>query len=174
VSATRDLVVSAGSDGPDLVGRGMGEIYGAGAPEGQRLVTQPPCVIAILCEKNADSHFPTTAGGVYVSCMTPNEFIAKWSASERRERAHAQEHFIDLCRLLGEKTPGEGSEDSYTFEKGASILGGGNGWADVWKRGCFAWEYKSGGKDLDQALVQLKRYSDVVDGARCRHRGAIG
>ncbi len=43
------------------------------------------------------------------------------------------------------------------------ILGGGNGWADVWKRGCFAWEYKSGGKDLDQALVQLKRYSGTLD-----------
>jgi hypothetical protein len=95
--------------------------------------------------------------------MTPGEFIAKWSASERRERAHAQEHFIDLCRLLGEKTPGQGSEDTYTFEKGASIPGGGNGWADVWKRGCFAWEYKSGGKDLDQALIQLKRYSGTLD-----------
>ena len=23
--------------------------------------------------------------------------------------------------------------------------GGGDGWADVWKRGCFAWEYKSPG-----------------------------
>ena len=37
--------------------------------------------------------------------MTPTEFIAKWQASTRNERAACQEHFIDLCRLLGEPTP---------------------------------------------------------------------
>ena len=36
--------------------------------------------------------------------------------------------------------------------------GGGDGWADVWKRGCFAWEYKSPGKDLNAALKQLQYY----------------
>jgi len=36
--------------------------------------------------------------------MTPDDFIAKWKASERPERAAAQEHFTDLCRLLGEPT----------------------------------------------------------------------
>ena len=39
--------------------------------------------------------------------MTPNEFVAKWHASELKERSAAQEHFIDLCRLLGEPTPAE-------------------------------------------------------------------
>ena len=39
--------------------------------------------------------------------VTPNEFIAKWQASELKERSAAQEHFIDLCRLLGEPTPAE-------------------------------------------------------------------
>ena len=33
--------------------------------------------------------------------MNPQEFIAKWRASELNERSAAQEHFIDLCRLLG-------------------------------------------------------------------------
>ena len=37
--------------------------------------------------------------------MTPGKFIAKWQASELKERSAAQEHFIDLCRLLGEPTP---------------------------------------------------------------------
>ena len=35
----------------------------------------------------------------------PGEFIAKWRASELKERSASkerQEHFIDLCRLLGE------------------------------------------------------------------------
>ena len=35
--------------------------------------------------------------------MTPGEFIAKWRASESKERSTSQEHFIDLCRLLGER-----------------------------------------------------------------------
>ena len=46
----------------------------------------------------------------------------------------------------------------YAFEKGAMKTGGGDGWADVWKRGCFAWEYKSPGKDLGAALKQLQYY----------------
>ena len=40
--------------------------------------------------------------------------------------------------------------------------GGGDGWApncsNQWKRGCFAWEYKSPGKDLNAALKQLQYY----------------
>ena len=41
------------------------------------------------------------------SAITPGEFIAKWRASELKERSAAQEHFIDLCRLLGEPTPAD-------------------------------------------------------------------
>lgn len=39
--------------------------------------------------------------------MTPEIFIAKWCAAELKERSAAQEHFIDLCRLLDEPTPAE-------------------------------------------------------------------
>ena len=39
--------------------------------------------------------------------MTPYEFISKWRASALKERSASQEHFIDLCRLLGEPTPAE-------------------------------------------------------------------
>ena len=39
--------------------------------------------------------------------MTPGEFIAKWRASELKERSASQEHFIDLCRLLDEPTPAQ-------------------------------------------------------------------
>ena len=41
--------------------------------------------------------------------------------------------------------------------------GGGDGWADVWKRGCFAWEYKGPGKDLNAALKQLQYYVRSLD-----------
>ena len=68
--------------------------------------------------------------------MTPYEFITKWRASELKERSASQEHFIDLCRLLGEPTPAEAdpSGEAYCFERGARKDTGGDGWADVWKR----------------------------------------
>jgi hypothetical protein len=97
--------------------------------------------------------------------MTPHEFAAKWSGSNRAERAAAQEHFIDLCRLLGYPTPNEADPDGawYAFEKGASKEGGGEGYADVWKRGHFAWEYKGKRKDLKAAYRQLLLYREALE-----------
>ena len=92
--------------------------------------------------------------------MTPGEFIAKWRASELKERSASQEHFIDLCRLLGEPTPAEADPtgEHYGFERGARKDIGGDGWADVWKRHHFAWEYKGKHADLDTAFNQLRQY----------------
>ena len=97
--------------------------------------------------------------------MTPGEFIAKWRASELKESSAAQEHFIDLCRLLGEPTPAEADPtgERYCFERGARKDTGGNGWADVWKRGCFAWEYKGKLADLDAAFNQLRQYALALE-----------
>ncbi|MDE0199663.1 MAG: class I SAM-dependent DNA methyltransferase [Caldilineaceae bacterium] len=97
--------------------------------------------------------------------MTTLEFIAKWQASELNERSAAQEHFIDLCRLLGEPTPAEDdpSGQRYCFERGARKDTGGRGWADVWKRHCFAWEYKGKHKDLDAAFNQLRQYALALE-----------
>ena len=97
--------------------------------------------------------------------MTPNEFIAKWQASELKERSAAQEHFIDLCRLLGESTPAEADPkgEYYSFEKGARKDSGKKGWADVWKRHCFAWEYKGKHADLDAAFAQLRQYALALE-----------
>lgn len=97
--------------------------------------------------------------------LTPQEFVAKWKPSDLRERASAQEHFIDVCRLLGHPTPAEADSAGtwFTFEKGASKATGGQAWADVWKRGYFAWEYKGKHGDLQKAYDQLLRYSDPLD-----------
>ena len=97
--------------------------------------------------------------------MTPGAFIAKWRASALKERSAAQEHFIDLCRLLGEPTPAEADPagDSYCFERGARKDSGGDGWADVWKRGFFAWEYKGRRADLDAAFNQLRQYALALE-----------
>jgi type II restriction/modification system DNA methylase subunit YeeA len=96
--------------------------------------------------------------------LTPTQFVEKWKKAGTEERRHAQEHFIDLCRLLNHPTPAEAdTPEDFCFERGVKKTGGGDGWADVWKRGCFAWEYKGKGKDLGAALIQLQRYGPALD-----------
>ncbi len=97
--------------------------------------------------------------------MTPSQFITKWRASELKERSASQEHFIDLCRLLGEPTPAaaDPTGDRYCFERGARKDTGGKGWADVWKRHHFAWEYKGKHKNLDAAFNQLRQYALALE-----------
>jgi type II restriction/modification system DNA methylase subunit YeeA len=93
--------------------------------------------------------------------MTPEAFVKKWQAAKTKEKSAAHEHFIDLCRLLGEPTPNEADPEGvwYCFEKGAKKAGGGDGWADVWKKGYFGMEYKGKGKNLLAALSQLQNYA---------------
>jgi type II restriction/modification system DNA methylase subunit YeeA len=97
--------------------------------------------------------------------MTPQEFIAKWHAVELKERSASQAHFIDLCHLLGVKDPitEDPKGDVFAFEKGASKTSGGEGWADVWRKNCFAWEYKGKAKDLDKAFSQLQQYAIALE-----------
>ncbi|OMG53563.1 SAM-dependent methyltransferase [Azonexus hydrophilus] len=93
--------------------------------------------------------------------MTPEQFIAAWKNNPLNERAGAQQHFSDLCDLLGVDKPRD--QDNYCFERGAKKAGGGDGWADVWKRGHFAWENKKPGRDLNAALKQLTDYALHLD-----------
>ena len=98
--------------------------------------------------------------------LSAADFAAKWRDNARRESASSQEHFIDLCRLLGVPTPAEAdpSGESYTFEAGAERLStGGQGWADVWKRGHFGWEYKGDRADLAAAYRQLLDYREDLE-----------
>jgi type II restriction/modification system DNA methylase subunit YeeA len=93
--------------------------------------------------------------------MTPQAFIAKWRDNPLSEKAGAQSYFLDLCDLLGVTKPND--PDNYCFERGATRTGAGHGWADVWKRGAFAWESKAPGKDLGAALKQLMTYALALD-----------
>ena len=106
-------------------------------------------------------------GGALQQSLEPSavSFIAKWRASELKERSAAQEHFIDLCRLLAEPTPAEADPtgEQFCFERGARKDTGGKGWADVWKRHCFAWEYKGKHADLDAAFNQLRQYALALE-----------
>lgn len=95
---------------------------------------------------------------------TPQEFVSKWRDVRLKERAAAQEHFIDLCRLVGHPTPAEDDPtgERFTFEAGADKQAGGKGWADVWKRGFFGWEYKGKHANLDKAYQQLLQYRESL------------
>jgi MmeI, DNA-methyltransferase domain/MmeI, helicase spacer domain/MmeI, N-terminal domain/MmeI, target recognition domain len=97
--------------------------------------------------------------------VNASEFINKWRRVELRERQAAQQHFLDLCALLGQDPPAKADPvgEWFCFERGASKEGGGDGWADVWKKGCFGWEYKGKHKDLDAAYGQLLEYRNALE-----------
>lgn len=97
--------------------------------------------------------------------MDPRAFLTKWRNAELKERSASQSHFNDLCALLGVADPvsADPKGDWFTFEKGASKTSGGEGWADVWRKGCFAWEYKGRRKDLKAAFNQLLQYSVALE-----------
>ncbi|WP_200952969.1 MULTISPECIES: class I SAM-dependent DNA methyltransferase [unclassified Rhizobacter] len=96
-----------------------------------------------------------------IPAMDPSEFLQKWGprgqAHRLNERAGAQPHFLDLCRVLGVSEPTD--PDSYCFERSFHRTNTALGFADVWKRGFFAWEYKSPGASLSDALDQLMQYA---------------
>src|SRR5664280_152944 len=97
--------------------------------------------------------------------MNPSEFAAKWRGVTTGERASAQSHFGDLCRMLGEPTPTDADPTGswYAFETGAGKMAGGEGFADVWKKGFFAWEYTGKRKDRQAAYRQLQGYRDALE-----------
>jgi hypothetical protein len=112
------------------------------------------------------------------TAITPAEFKRKWSRYTGKESSAYQEHFNDLCRLLGQPTPAEADptgSDSFCFQKhvvkDAELFDCGTpdasdpserGFADVWKRDCFGWEYKGKKKNLDEAYNQLQRYREAL------------
>ena len=106
--------------------------------------------------------------------MTASEFQRKWAKVSAKESAAYQSHFDDLCRVLGIAPPLEADPAGETFcyqkrvIKDAELLdtddsgGTERGFADVWRRGCFAWEYKGKKKNLDEAYQQLLRYRESL------------
>ena len=94
--------------------------------------------------------------------MTPEQFVAKWQKTEVKERTAAQTHFNELCDLLGVPKPldVDHTGDFYTYEKPVEKVTGGKGFADVWYKERFAWEYKGKRKDLIEAYRQLVAYRE--------------
>ncbi|HVU24073.1 MAG TPA: DNA methyltransferase [Opitutus sp.] len=111
--------------------------------------------------------------------MTVAEFKKKWLRYQGKETSAYQEHFNDLCRLLGVPTPAEADpsgSDWFCFQKrvvkdlelfavepdGSEAPKEKRGFADVWRKDAFAWEYKGKHHDLDEAYRQLQRYRESL------------
>lgn len=97
--------------------------------------------------------------------ITAAQFAKKWAVSVGKESASYQEHFVDLCRLLNERTPNEEDPSGtfYAFQKGAKKPDG-DGFADVWLAKRFAWEYKTKKKHktLEAAYKQVQTYREAL------------
>ena len=100
-----------------------------------------------------------------MATMSAQEFVSKWRGVTGTERATSQSHFIDVCALVGHPAPTEQDPQgrSFAFEAGVAKSGGGQGFADVWKRGFFAWEYKGPHGNLEKAYQQLLQYHEALE-----------
>ena len=107
--------------------------------------------------------------------MTAAEFKSKWARYRGKETSAYQEHFTDLCRLLNHPTPAAydptGAEsfcfqkrvvkdaELFAFREDGSVAEteeeAKRGFADVWKKDFFGWEYKGRRRSLDEAYRQL-------------------
>ncbi len=108
--------------------------------------------------------------------MTVAQFKAKWARYKGKETSAYQGHFDDLCRILNQSTPTEADpsgndvfcyqkraiKDRELFEMPDSGDPSERGFADVWKKDCFGWEYKGKKKNLDEAYKQLLRYREAL------------
>lgn len=57
-------------------------------------------------------------GRSMASDLTVGEFVQRWAGRELSERAAAQGHFIDVCRMLGVPAPTDNpvTDSEYGFE----------------------------------------------------------
>ena len=94
------------------------------------------------------------------------DFVHRWKINALSESSAAQSHFNDLCDVLDQPHPTDvdPTGERFTFEKPVSKIYGGKGYADVWLRDHFAWEYKANGKhkhkDLKAAYKQINDYRE--------------
>ncbi len=97
--------------------------------------------------------------------MNVADFKRKWQVADLTERSASHQHFLDLCDLLNHPKPAEAdpSGEFYTFEKFTDTHGGGHGFADVYYRDHFAWEYKGKHHDLAAAYDQLLKYRESLN-----------
>jgi len=64
--------------------------------------------------------------------LTVPEFVARWQRATLTESSGSQQHFIDLCEVLGQPRPAEVDQEgnTYTFEKGVHKVAGGRNFSE--------------------------------------------
>jgi hypothetical protein len=154
-----EFVADHGNSPPSIIETPRGEHPGRGGRQPERWAVRR------LDIRRGAGLFSIRVHVASATPLTPSEFAAKWRGVTTGERASAQSHFGDLCRMLGEPTPTDADPTGswYAFEKGAEKFDGRDGFADVWKKGFFAWEYKGKRKDLRAAYRQLVDYKDALE-----------
>jgi hypothetical protein len=71
--------------------------------------------------------------------ITAQDFVAKWRRADVSECSAVQQHFLDLCALVGHPPPAANDPTGHEIgcEMGADNSSSGGGWADVAKIGYF-------------------------------------
>ena len=97
--------------------------------------------------------------------MKPVEFVAKWSRIQQKETAVYVSHLEDICRLVGHATPlaHDPGGERFSFQTATTKADGQKGFADVYFRDHFIWEYKGPHADLGKAYRQLQLYRESLD-----------
>ena len=96
--------------------------------------------------------------------MTPHEFITKWRASELKERSASKNTPSTFAGCSASRPRLRPTRPARrTASSGAPEGHRGDGWADVWKRHHFAWEYKGRRADLDAAFGQHRQYALALE-----------
>ena len=96
--------------------------------------------------------------------ITPHQFANKWRASTHKEMSAYVSHFEDLCRLIEHDSPTDvdSSGSSFCYQKPNVKESGGPGFADLWYKDKFGWEYVSKGGNLEEKYKQLLQYRDTL------------
>ncbi|MBE2225160.1 MAG: class I SAM-dependent DNA methyltransferase, partial [Anaerolineae bacterium] len=96
--------------------------------------------------------------------LSPQQFVAKWGQVQLKETAVSQSHFNDICALVGHQTPVQYDPkgETFTFEAQSTKPDGQKGFADVYFRDHFIWEYKGPHADLTKAYQQLQLYRESL------------
>ncbi|MCH7736268.1 MAG: class I SAM-dependent DNA methyltransferase [Chloroflexi bacterium] len=94
--------------------------------------------------------------------MTPHQFAIKWRASTHKEISAYVSHFEDLCRLIDHATPTDldSTGGFFSYQKANLKESGQQGFADVWYKDRFGWEYVGKGGNLHEKYQQLLQYRD--------------
>ena len=109
--------------------------------------------------------------------MKPAEFVAKWSRLQQKETALYASHFDDVCRLVGHATPTEHAArhdpegKTFSFQTSTVKADGQKGFADVFFRDHFIWEYKGVHADLNKAYRQMQLYREALFNPPLRQPG---